>query len=85
MAMVTVKMPKFGLIMTEGTISEWYKKEGDHVEEGEVLAQVETQKITNELQSLVAGTLVEILVQAEDTVPCQEPVAKIQMDGPSGS
>ena len=39
-------MPKFGLIMTEGTITEWYKNEGDHVEAGEPLLQIETQKLT---------------------------------------
>ena len=78
--MVTVKMPKFGLIMTEGTIMEWYKKVGDHVEEGEPLAQVETQKIANDILSPVSGTLVEILAQPEESIPCQDPIAKIRQD-----
>lgn len=76
--MITVEMPKFGLIMTEGTITEWYKKEGDHVEEGEVICQVETQKITNDVESPVAGTLVRIIAQADETVAIQEPIAEIQ-------
>lgn len=73
-------MPKFGLIMTEGTITEWYKNEGDHVEAGEPLLQIETQKLTNDVEASVSGTLVKILAQVDDTVPCQEPIAEIQPD-----
>ena len=73
-------MPKFGLIMTEGTITEWYKNEGDHVEAGEPLLQIETQKLTNDVEEPVSGTLVKILAQVDDTVPCQEPIAEIQPD-----
>lgn len=78
--MYVVTMPKFGLIMTEGTITDWYKNEGDHVEEGEPLLQVETQKLTNDVEAPVSGTLVKILAQVEDTVPCQDPIAEIQPD-----
>lgn len=78
--MITVEMPKFGLIMTEGTISEWYKKEGDHVEEGEALCQVETQKLSNDVEAPVSGILVRIIAQEEETVPIQEPIAEIQPD-----
>ena len=73
-------MPKFGLIMTEGTITEWYKNEGDHVEAGEPLLQIETQKLTNDVEAPVSGTLVKILAQVDDTVTCQEPIAEIQPD-----
>ena len=78
--MEVVTMPKFGLIMTEGTITEWYKNEGDHVEAGEPLLQIETQKLTNDVEAPVSGTLVKILAQVDDTVPCQEPIAEIQPD-----
>ncbi|MCI5562769.1 lipoyl domain-containing protein [Eubacteriales bacterium SGI.150] len=78
--MEIVTMPKFGLIMTEGTITEWYKNEGDHVEAGEPLLQIETQKLTNDVEAPVSGTLVKILAQVDDTVPCQEPIAEIQPD-----
>ena len=78
--MEVVTMPKFGLIMTEGTVSEWYKKVGDHVEEGEPLLQVETQKLVNDVESPVSGTLVKILAEVYDTVPCQDPIAEIQPD-----
>ncbi len=78
--MEVVTMPKLGLIMTEGTIAEWYKNEGDHVEAGEPLLQVETQKLANDVEAPVSGTLLRILVQAYETVPCQTPIAEIQPD-----
>lgn len=78
--MEIVTMPKFGLIMTEGTISEWYKNVGDHVTAGEPLLAVETQKLVNDVESPVSGTLVKILAQAEETVECQAPIAEIQPD-----
>ncbi|NSW92896.1 MAG: 2-oxo acid dehydrogenase subunit E2, partial [Firmicutes bacterium] len=42
-----VTMPKLGLTMTEGTVSKWYKAEGERVEQGEILLEVSTDKITN--------------------------------------
>lgn len=76
--MVVVTMPKLGLIMTEGTVISWYKKEGDHVEEGELLCQIETQKISNDIVSPATGTVVHIFVREGETVECQEPVAEIE-------
>ena len=78
--METVIMPKFGLIMTEGTIVEWYKHEGDHVEQGDPICQVETQKLMNDVEAPVSGTLTKIIAQVDDTVPIQEPIAEIQPD-----
>lgn len=76
--MVVVTMPKLGLIMTEGTVTSWFKKEGDHVQEGELLFQVETQKITNDVVSPATGTLAHIIVCEGETVECQSPVAEIE-------
>ena len=78
--METVNMPKFGLIMTEGTIVEWYKQEGDHVTQGDPICQVETQKLMNDVEAPVSGTLTKIIAQADETVPIQEPIAEIQPD-----
>ena len=78
--MVKVFMPKFGLIMTEGPISEWYKKAGDHVTAGEPLVQVETQKLVNDVESPVSGTLVRILAEPGETVPCHGYIAEIEQD-----
>ena len=57
-----VILPKWGLTMEEGTLVSWLKEEGDRVEEGEVIAEVETEKITNELEAPVSGVISKILV-----------------------
>lgn len=59
-----ITMPKFGLTMTEGTVSHWYKAVGERVEEGEVLFEVETEKISNEVESPAAGVLRHIFAEA---------------------
>jgi pyruvate dehydrogenase E2 component (dihydrolipoamide acetyltransferase) len=64
-----VTLPKFGLAMTEGTLAAWHKAEGDRVETGEELADVETTKITNAYESPVAGTLRRRVVDEGETVP----------------
>ncbi len=64
-----VILPKWGLTMEEGTVMAWHKQEGDTVTEGEVLAEVETDKINNELPAPISGILARILVPAEETVP----------------
>jgi pyruvate/2-oxoglutarate dehydrogenase complex dihydrolipoamide acyltransferase (E2) component len=50
--------------MEVGTLREWRKGEGDRVEAGEVIAEVETEKITNELEAPVGGVIGRILVEA---------------------
>ena len=68
--MVTkVIMPQMGLTMEEGKIVEWLKKEGDRVEKGEPLFQIETDKVTLEVESPGTGLLRKILVKEEETVP----------------
>lgn len=76
MAKVVV-MPKLGLTMTEGTISAWKKKEGDAVNEGEALFEVETDKLTNTIEATASGILRSILVGEGQTVSCLEPIAII--------
>jgi len=75
-----IEMPKFGLIMTEGTIVDWYKEEGDHVEADEPVCQVETQKLTNDVVAPVSGTITKIIAQVDETVPCQQAIAEIDPD-----
>ena len=65
---VEVILPKWGLTMEEGTVSEWRKQEGDAVAEDEIIADVETDKITNELVAPIDGFLAKILVEADETV-----------------
>ena len=76
-----VLMPKLGLTMTEGTIGQWRKREGDPVQKGDVLFSVETDKLTNDIQADEDGYLLKILVDDGDTVPCRTVVAYIGQRG----
>lgn len=79
--MKEVIMPKLGLTMTEGTINEWFKAEGEAVEKGEPLFAVTTDKLTNDIQSPESGVLVKILVPADETTAVQSVVALIDEAG----
>ena len=74
-------MPKLGLTMTEGTIDEWKKKEGDCVQKGEILYSVATDKLTNDVESECDGVLLKILVPEGETVPCKTLVGWIGAAG----
>ena len=63
-----VILPKWGLTMEEGTVTTWLKREGDQVTEGDALAEVETDKINNELPAPITGIVAKILVPAGETV-----------------
>ncbi|MCG8513170.1 MAG: hypothetical protein MI740_03435 [Halanaerobiales bacterium] len=73
-----VKLPKLGLTMEEGTITRWFKKVGDQVTEGEKLFEVETDKLTNEIEAKASGTLAKILVAEGETVACLTEIAEIE-------
>lgn len=76
--MVTVvRMPKMGSIMTEGTVAKWLVQEGETVEEDQALYEVETSKLTNEVEAEGSGVLRKILVKEGETVDCQVPIAII--------
>ncbi|MEO8814203.1 MAG: dihydrolipoamide acetyltransferase family protein, partial [Mycobacterium sp.] len=75
--MPDVLMPRLSDTMTEGVISTWLKHEGDHVERGEVLAEIETDKATMELEAYDSGILTRIIAPAGTTVPIGQPIAVI--------
>jgi pyruvate dehydrogenase E2 component (dihydrolipoamide acetyltransferase) len=64
-----IEMPKLSDTMTVGTLVKWLKKEGDAVKTGDMLAEVETDKATMELESFFDGTLLSIFVKAGSQVP----------------
>jgi len=64
-----IKMPKLGLSMQKGTIVKWLFKEGERVEKGEPLLEIETEKIVNEVESPISGILLKIYVHEGETVP----------------
>lgn len=76
-------MPKFGLTMTEGLLSEWHVEVGTHFNAGDLLFTVETEKVANEVEAEAEGVLTEILVQAGETVPVGHVIAR--MAGAAGS
>ena len=76
-----VVMPRLGQEMTKGTIVEWYKKEGDQVDIGEPLFLVDTEKVTIEVESEVAGVLKKILVGESEEAAVGQAVAIIETEG----
>ena len=80
-----VTMPELGESVTEGTITQWLKKVGDKVEVDEPLLEVSTDKVDTEIPSPVAGTLVEILANEDDTVDVGAVIARIGDENASAS
>ena len=72
-----VTMPKLGFDMAEGTLIRWVKKEGDKVEKGELLAEIETDKATVEVESQFSGVVLKHLVKEGTAVPVNKPIAAV--------
>jgi len=72
-----INMPKLGLSMQKGTIVKWLFKEGERVEKGESLLEIETEKIVNEIESPISGILLKIYVHEGETVPILTPLGVI--------
>jgi len=64
-----IKMPQWGMDITEGTVTEWLKKAGDTVEKDEALCEIEEAKASDTLNSPVRGTVAEICVEAGNSAP----------------
>jgi pyruvate dehydrogenase E2 component (dihydrolipoamide acetyltransferase) len=72
-----VIMPQLGFDMQEGKIQRWLKREGEHVDRGEPIAEVETEKVTLQVESYDTGTLTTILRHEGEVVPVGEKIAEI--------
>ena len=79
---VVVTMPRLSDTMTDGTVASWLKKIGDKVSEGDILAEIETDKATMEFESFNAGTLLFVGVNEGETAPVDSVLAII---GPEGT
>ncbi|UAB84692.1 pyruvate dehydrogenase complex dihydrolipoamide acetyltransferase [Zunongwangia sp. SCSIO 43204] len=77
-----VKMPRLSDTMEEGTVASWLKQEGDKVSEGDILAEIETDKATMEFESFYEGTLLKIGIPEGETAPVDSLLAII---GPEGT
>ncbi|MFM7700173.1 MAG: biotin/lipoyl-containing protein, partial [Bacteroidota bacterium] len=76
-----IRMPKMSDTMTEGVIVAWNKKVGDPVKSGDILAEVETDKATMELENYVKGTLLHIGVEQGQAVPVDAIIAIVGKEG----
>ncbi|MBT7485581.1 MAG: biotin/lipoyl-binding protein, partial [Rhodospirillales bacterium] len=83
---ISILMPALSPTMTEGTLAKWHKKEGDTVESGDVLAEIETDKATMEVEAIDEGTLGKILVpDGTADVAVNTPIALILEEGEDAS
>jgi pyruvate dehydrogenase E2 component (dihydrolipoamide acetyltransferase) len=76
-----VIMPKMGDAMEEGTLLKWLKSEGDEVEEGDAIAEIETDKASMEIEAEDSGTLAQLIAEEGQDVAVGEAIAFIQGEG----
>ena len=79
--MPEVIMPKMGDAMEEGTLLRWIKSEGEEVEEGDPIAEIETDKVSMEIEAEDSGTLAQLIAEEGQEVPVGEAIAFIQGEG----
>jgi pyruvate dehydrogenase E2 component (dihydrolipoamide acetyltransferase) len=84
-----ITMPKFGMTMETGTLAAWRKRPGDRVEKGEVLVEIETDKISTEFESPESGYLLRLLVKEGGEARIKDPICIIgelaEMEGGDAS
>ncbi|HMO56880.1 MAG TPA: dihydrolipoamide acetyltransferase family protein [Roseiflexaceae bacterium] len=84
--MADITMPKMGFDMQEGTIVRWLKKPGDDIKRGEPIAEIETDKVTIEIEAFDSGTLSEIVVKEGETAAVNSVIARLANgDAPAAS
>jgi 2-oxoglutarate dehydrogenase E2 component (dihydrolipoamide succinyltransferase) len=81
MATFNIIMPKLGESIQEATITKWFKKVGDKIEEEDMLLEIATDKVDSEIPSPVDGVIVKILFEEGALVPVGEVIAVIDLDG----
>ncbi len=81
MAEFEIKMPKLGESVEEATITKWFIKEGDKIDEDDALLEIATDKVDSEIPSPVAGVVKKILFKEDDLVAVGETIAIIDMEG----
>ena len=78
---VQITMPQMGESVTEGTVLDWRKQEGDHVESDEPLVEISTDKVDAEIPAPAAGTLTKILAAPDSTVSVGAVLGEIEVNG----
>ena len=77
----TINMPKLGFDMAEGTLVRWVKQVGENINKGDVLAEIETDKATVEVESSASGVVLQHIVDQGSVVPVNAPIAVIGAEG----
>ncbi len=77
----TINMPKLGFDMAEGTLIRWVKQVGENINKGDVLAEIETDKATVEVESPAGGVVLQLIVNQGDVVPVNAPIAVVGAAG----
>jgi pyruvate dehydrogenase E2 component (dihydrolipoamide acetyltransferase) len=77
----TINMPKLGFDMAEGTLVRWVKQVGENINKGDVLAEIETDKATVEVESSASGVVLEQIVDEGTVVPVNAPIAVVGAEG----
>jgi pyruvate dehydrogenase E2 component (dihydrolipoamide acetyltransferase) len=77
----TINMPKLGFDMAEGTLVRWVKQVGENINKGDVLAEIETDKATVEVESSASGVILQHIVEQGSVVPVNAPIAVIGAEG----
>ncbi len=76
-----IKMPKLGFDMAEGTLVRWVRQVGEPIQKGEILAEIETDKATVEVESAFSGVVLQHLVDPGTIVPVNDPIAVVGAEG----
>src|SRR3954453_10042113 len=82
---VEIQMPQMGESVTEGTVLEWHKQEGEYVNEGETVVEVSTDKIDAEVPAPASGVITKLLVSPDDTVQIGQVLAELDTSGDGAS
>jgi len=77
----TINMPKLGFDMAEGVLVRWVKQVGENINKGDVLAEIETDKATVEVESPAGGVVLQLIVNQGDVVPVNAPIAVVGASG----
>jgi len=78
---VEIKMPKWGMMMKEARIIQWFKNEGDTVKKGEPLVEAEAEKIVNAVEAPVSGKLIKIIAKEGEIYPVGATLGLIEPEG----
>ena len=71
-----VIMPQIGMTMQEGTIVNWMKADGEHIEKGEPMMEIETEKMSTVVEAPATGTI-KLKAAVDDIIPCGDEIAEI--------